>query len=775
MTLSIGKKLISGTIAMLVLVVVMSLVSIWSVRRVGKGGDIILKASSYICEIQNLRLSFEKVLMPPHDYLIYGDPKEIRNLEQNLRELKQALVKVQEMVKEYEGDHIDAVERPLDVTSDGIVTIDALARELFAIPDPLRIKAGGLMKEMDALTEQVRERLEGLIHSVAHQGNSRILQPAYEIMITFQHILMPPHDYLITGNVIERENYQGLRKRLEEEKNRLLDLSGQGREREQIRAVFAEFKGVTSLAEQILAIDDPIKFEASKTMKRMDSISDHIILELDGLLEHFRSEGENAKGRADRITAASIHFAILASLILIIGGLIAGLAFSSSITDPVRQLLQATQRISAGDFSHKAQVESTDEIGALAQSFNTMTDHLKTYQERLIHAKEYIDNIIKSMIDTLIVVDPDGTIRTVNQATLNLLNYEREEDLIGKPVETILANAVSLFRGEEMDRLITEGSIRNYNAVYKTRDGIEIPINLSASVMSDKDGILLGTVGVARDMREIQNLINNLTRAYKDLQNTQAQLIQSSRLASMGVLAAGIAHEINNPMNTIINYAGLLEDELDPNSEHASYIQGILNEAQRIINIVQNLLAFARTDKKDHTPCHITDIITTSVTFMEAYLAKDGIAVTTYFEPDLPLIKGKASQLEQVFINLILNARDALNERYPARDSNKRIEIQVRKGEEDGGDHLHIEFRDFGTGIDEEDLDKIFDPFFTTKRADKGTGLGLSISYGIIRDHKGRVKVRSEKGRHTTFIIDLPTEDGLSKLEEYDAQHSDHR
>jgi len=282
-------------------------------------------------------------------------------------------------------------------------------------------------------------------------------------------------------------------------------------------------------------------------------------------------------------------------------------------------------------------------------------------------------------------------------------------------------------------------------------------------------------VGVARDMREIQKLISNLTHAYKDLQNTQAQLIQSSRLASLGVLAAGIAHEINNPMNTIIKYAGLLEDELEPASEHASYVQGILNEAQRIINIVQNLLAFARTDKKDHIPCHITDIISTSIAFMEAYLAKDGIAVTTDFEPDLPVIKGRASQLEQVFINLILNARDALNERYPSQDPNKRIEIQVRTGDENGGGYLRIVFKDFGTGIDAEDLDKIFDPFYTTKRADKGTGLGLSISYGIITDHKGRVQVRSEKGRHTTFIIDLTTEEGLSRLEEHDAQHSDHR
>jgi signal transduction histidine kinase len=287
--------------------------------------------------------------------------------------------------------------------------------------------------------------------------------------------------------------------------------------------------------------------------------------------------------------------------------------------------------------------------------------------------------------------------------------------------------------------------------------------------MSDKDGILLGTVCVARDMRETQNLISNLKSAYKDLQSTQAKLIQSSRLASMGVLAAGVAHEINNPMNTIINYAGLLEDELAPSSEHASYVQAILNEGQRIINIVQNLLAFARTDKKDHSPCHITDIIKASIAFMEAYIAKDGIKIQTFYDPDLPAINAKSSQLEQVFINLILNARDALNEKYPKLDPNKQIRIEVKKGEGIDKDSIRVLFKDNGVGIDKEDMDKIFDPFFTTKRADKGTGLGLSISYGIIADHKGHVEVKSKKGEYTTFIIDFPTKDGLSKMEEKDA------
>lgn len=330
------------------------------------------------------------------------------------------------------------------------------------------------------------------------------------------------------------------------------------------------------------------------------------------------------KKKVDRIKSATFHFTIFLSLILIVGGIVAGFAFSSSITNPIRQLLLATQRISGGDLSHKAQVTSTDEIGELAKSFNNMTDNLRTYQ---------------------------------------------------------------------------------------------------------------------------------------------AQLIQSAKLASMGVLAAGIAHEVNNPTNTIINHAGLLEDELKPGSEPASYVQGILKEGKRITNIVHNLLTFARAEKHEHSPCSIENIINVSISFMKTYLIKEDINIKTFFDPDLPLIRAKSSQLEQVFVNLILNARDALNEKYPLPDPNKLIRIEAKKYKDDRKNYIRIIFTDTGTGIDQENLGKMFDPFFTTKRADKGTGLGLSISYGIITDHKGCMEVKSQKGKQTSFIIDLPINDEETILE----------
>jgi PAS domain S-box-containing protein len=466
-----------------------------------------------------------------------------------------------------------------------------------------------------------------------------------------------------------------------------------------------------------------------------------------------------------KIKANQKRFFIFILTFFLLISLSIGIFIFKFVNKPIKQLIYGTQRITAGDLNYHIHSHTEDEISELAKSFNKMTDDLKAYQGRLIHAKEYIDNIIKSMTDTLMVVNPDGTIRTVNQATLKLLKYEKEEDLIGQSLEKIFAKDIPFFTNHDFDQFIRQGSIGNYDAIYKTKDGIEIPINLSVSLMTDRGRNPLAIVCVARDMREIQKLINDLKQAYKVLQNTQSQLIQSARLASMGVLAAGVAHEINNPINTIINFAELLEDELGPGTEQTDYIQWILKEGQRIVNIVKNLLSFARADSQELSPCQITDIINSSITFTKAYLAKDGVKIQTSYELDLPGIKAKAGQLEQVFINLIINARDALNDKYPRQKQNKLIKIEAKRIEKKGMCYIRILFMDNGTGINNDYLDKIFDPFFTTKKIGEGTGLGLSISYGIIAEHKGHIEVSSQKGQGTTFMIDLPVEGSLVSVE----------
>ncbi len=235
---------------------------------------------------------------------------------------------------------------------------------------------------------------------------------------------------------------------------------------------------------------------------------------------------------------------------------------------------------------------------------------------------------------------------------------------------------------------------------------------------------------------------------------SEAHLRQSQKLESIGTLASGVAHEVNNPLMGIINYAELLKDE--PTDEQAvQYADGIIKEGNRVATIVQNLLSFARQDKETHSPANIKDIIDVSLSLVGATLRKDQIELELDVPDDLPKVKCRSQQIEQVVINLLTNARDALNLRYPGFDENKILSITVRPLEKDGAAWIRTTIEDHGAGIPEDSLERIFDPFFTTKPRDEGTGLGLSVSYGIMKEHHGELTVESKEGSYTRFHVDL--------------------
>jgi len=229
----------------------------------------------------------------------------------------------------------------------------------------------------------------------------------------------------------------------------------------------------------------------------------------------------------------------------------------------------------------------------------------------------------------------------------------------------------------------------------------------------------------------------------------QRQLYQSSKLASIGELSAGVAHEINNPLNGVINFAQLLKDEERPRSEfEQQMIDGIIDESDRIAQIVRGLLTFARADTHELRPVHLGEAIKTSIALFGRQFEKDDITVEIDLEPDLPFVHADSSRLRQVVVNMISNAHHALKGSSAQR---KLFKIGARRV----GEIVRVEFYDNGAGIRREDLNKVFDPFFTTRRETGGTGLGLSISFGIIRDFGGTIRVESEEGKFTRFIIEL--------------------
>lgn len=232
--------------------------------------------------------------------------------------------------------------------------------------------------------------------------------------------------------------------------------------------------------------------------------------------------------------------------------------------------------------------------------------------------------------------------------------------------------------------------------------------------------------------------------------------IRTAQLAAIGELAAGVAHEVNNPINGIINLAQLLLDDCPEDSTHRELLDRIVSEGERIATIIYNLLSFARGTENSFTIVDINAVVRDCISLVKHQLKYDGIGITTDLCDPPCQILGNFPQLQQVVLNLISNSRYALNERYSEPVTEKRIEITSQAVTIERGKYCRLKVRDFGTGIPQSILDKMFEPFFTSKPSGKGSGLGLSISYGIISDHNGILRVDSILNKYTDLIIELP-------------------
>ncbi|NOQ46840.1 MAG: PAS domain-containing protein [Desulfobulbaceae bacterium] len=235
----------------------------------------------------------------------------------------------------------------------------------------------------------------------------------------------------------------------------------------------------------------------------------------------------------------------------------------------------------------------------------------------------------------------------------------------------------------------------------------------------------------------------------------QAETMRAAQLASIGELSAGVAHEINNPINGIINYAQLLTDEAAPGPEK-EILERIIKEGGRIAGIVRNLLFFSRQHDEDLVEVNIETVINDSLALILHQMRKDGIALEVDASATLPSVCVSAQHLQQVFLNLLSNARHALNQRYSGADPNKKLSIQCSVVERGDEQYVRTQVIDHGMGISEDIIGHIFDPFFSSKDPGEGTGLGLSISQGLIRDIGGFIGVESVHGDHTIITVDIP-------------------
>lgn len=437
----------------------------------------------------------------------------------------------------------------------------------------------------------------------------------------------------------------------------------------------------------------------------------------------------------DKLTAFIISFGLLC----LVGAVFLSLFISQKISRPLHKISQIAGAVAQGDFEGNVEYASRDEIGYLVSHFNQMIQDLKKQRTQLLLDKAYIHSIISDMLDSLIVIDPKGIIKTANKATLDLLGYQ-EEELIGRPIADIFKEGQAPFGNEGFTKLIENGALRNYETAYKTKSTEEIPVAFSGSVMykeTDKIREPVGIIGVAHDLREIKKL--------------HRELLQCDKLASLGTLTAGVAHEIKNPLAIIVQGLAYLKSCLpmgDVLSQDA--IVRMEKAGFRAAKIVKDLLSFARQNPPVLQELDITSVIEETLSFVEHQISLKGIKIIRQFGQKLPLIRVDGDQMKQVFLNILLNAVDAM----PAGGTMTIKAEEIKAGFQDS--YLQMRFADTGCGIPAKDLPKVFDPFFSTKQKQGGAGLGLSVTKGIVEEHGGNIGIESEAGKGTTVIINLP-------------------
>jgi two-component system NtrC family sensor kinase len=398
-----------------------------------------------------------------------------------------------------------------------------------------------------------------------------------------------------------------------------------------------------------------------------------------------------------------------------------------------------------------------DEKGEVTgyEGINLDITERKRIENELRDANEFFLNLIESSVDGIMVTDMKGNIIIFNKGAEVLTGYAAEE-VVGRmnirqiyPVG-MAKDVMKKLRSPEYGGV---GKLTPTQFFIVNKAGEEIPFQLSAALIYDDTGKEIASVGIFTDLRPRLMM-------EKKLQETHLQLVNSEKMASLGKLAAGIAHEINNPLGGILIYSSLMMEDLPEGDSKREDLARIVQEASRCKDIVKNLLEFARQTEPKMEPTDINRAITDGLFFLENQALFHNVKIIKNLDPFLPLVSGNASQLKQVLINIIVNAAEAMHgsgtltiTSYPSPD---------RKG-------ILLEFTDTGEGIPEENLNRIFDPFFTTKEVGKGTGLGLATSYGIVEDHGGKISVKSTVGQGATFTIELPASQETGNVPELEA------
>ena len=362
-------------------------------------------------------------------------------------------------------------------------------------------------------------------------------------------------------------------------------------------------------------------------------------------------------------------------------------------------------------------------------------------EEKLQRSNAFLRNLIFSAVDGVIASDMLGKILIFNDAAVKVFGYSVDEALHHLNVRKIYPgnNVYEVMRNLRSDEYGGKGKLQSYQVDVISKDGKIIPIHLNASIVYE-NGREVATIGFFHDLREELKI-------KEELGKTQLQLLQAEKMSSLGKLAAGVAHQLNNPLGGITLFAKLLLEEYDLEEGAKEDLHRILRDAKRCRDTVKELLEFTRQTRHLMRPHDINNALTRTLFLLESQTLFHNIDIVKDLNASLPLALVDIQQLYHLFMNIILNAAQAMEGRGV---------LTVKSFLAQNEEKVVIEISDTGPGISEKNLPHIFEPFFTTKEEGKGTGLGLSLVYRIVENHGGRIRAESSPGKGTTFTIELP-------------------
>jgi PAS domain S-box-containing protein len=390
---------------------------------------------------------------------------------------------------------------------------------------------------------------------------------------------------------------------------------------------------------------------------------------------------------------------------------------------------------------------SGDEIQHLALSFDTMRVTLKEHINRLAKSKQEAEkserkyrDIFEASLDVIFVADSHGNLLDINQAGVATLGYDSKEALLSS------VNLCDLSVSPEglktlLEEVARKGFVKDRECTLRDKDGRELQVLFSSTARTGEPGHFIGYDGIIKDVTARKNV--------------ERQLLQADKLTSLGQLSAGVAHEINNPLGLILGYTQLLIRQKPEGSEEYNDLKTIEKHARSCKSIVEAMLSFARRTETKRAAIDINQAVRGVISVIKHQFVLDNVQIEAALDETIPCFVGGEEQLRQVFMNLVMNARQAI-------ENSGRINVSTAFVSEQN--EVRVMVQDTGTGIPPEIIDKIFDPFFTTKPVGQGTGLGLSVSYGIVKEHKGEILVKTKLGMGSTFTVVLPA-NSASKVE----------